>query len=70
MTMYFRQYWKDSRLVYGNMIELESLKLAEPYVDQIWTPDTFFTNELSDHVVRENSLLLWTKDGSVLLSSR
>ena len=46
MTLYLRQRWKDSRLVFTpyNDETGQSIKLADHTWDKIWIPDTFFRN--------------------------
>jgi hypothetical protein len=68
----FRQEWYDPRLTYTpKNPELKYVTL--PRTQVIWTPDTFFGNELEakEHDLwRPNQLLRVFPDGKVLFSSR
>ncbi|XP_023320173.1 gamma-aminobutyric acid receptor subunit alpha-5 [Eurytemora carolleeae] len=43
LNCYFRQYWKDRRLVY-NTPKVKELSLNYNMKDFIWRPDTYFIN--------------------------
>lgn len=45
MDIYFRQFWKDSRLAFTKKPGLETIKLGHEFGKMIWVPDTFFVNE-------------------------
>jgi len=67
----FRQYWTDSRLAFKAPTGLPYLTL--PHSKAIWTPDTFFANEIESrehNLWRPNQLIRVFPDGKVLFSSR
>jgi len=72
LQVYYRQEWNDNRLVYDkDTIDFEQLTLTN--VDSIWTPDTFFSNELEAEVhnlMKRNILVRIYPNGNVLYSSR
>jgi gamma-aminobutyric acid receptor subunit beta len=45
MDIYFRQFWKDSRLAFEKKPGFETIKLGHEFGKMIWVPDTFFVNE-------------------------
>lgn len=47
LNIYFRQEWRDTRLIYNknDVGGLEKLKLEDSILERLWTPDTFFRNE-------------------------
>lgn len=45
MDIYFRQFWKDSRLAFEKKPGFERIKLGHEFGKMIWVPDTFFVNE-------------------------
>ncbi|XP_032235840.1 glycine receptor subunit alpha-2 isoform X2 [Nematostella vectensis] len=70
MTIYFRQWWRDSRLAYGDMYHRDSVTIGGDILKQIWLPDTHFEYEKKpkdrtrDHVFL---LKLW-RDGTIMWS--
>ncbi|XP_064637905.1 glycine receptor subunit alpha-2-like [Lineus longissimus] len=71
LNLFFRQRWRDPRLAYTKISEPITLGYAR--IDEIWLPDTFFTNEkrsISHTVTVPNILLRVHPDGSVLYSQR
>ena len=43
--MYFRQFWKDSRLDFSDSPwEQDNLVFGEEMLSKVWWPDTFFAN--------------------------
>ncbi|VDM73308.1 unnamed protein product, partial [Strongylus vulgaris] len=75
LQLTFRQYWKDSRLAYGNLfaegIMPNFLIVTQP--DLIWIPDTFFLNEKQAHrhnIDKLNVMIRIYADGSILFSER
>uniref|UniRef100_A0A668UBY8 Neurotransmitter-gated ion-channel ligand-binding domain-containing protein n=1 Tax=Oreochromis aureus TaxID=47969 RepID=A0A668UBY8_OREAU len=44
MDVFFRQMWVDRRLMYEGPIEI--LRLNNLMVTKVWTPDTFFRNDV------------------------
>lgn len=74
--MFFRQRWKDTRLVYrplpGKEAEQRVILSAE-LSKLVWQPDIYFRNskEARFHMVpTQNVLFGISPDGSVLLSAR
>ena len=66
-----RQQWHDHRLSFPPGSNTSFLSLASR--DSVWTPDTFFRNELeaSRHkVMKENAYVRVFPDGRVLMSTR
>lgn len=45
MDIYFRQFWRDSRLAFDKKAGFEMIKLGHEFGKMIWVPDTFFVNE-------------------------
>ena len=47
MTMFFRQYWRDERLSWGEDLNstAEFNSIHSAYLDKIWIPDLFFIDE-------------------------
>ena len=73
MDMYFRQFWKDDRLIFERKVGLEKLVVGAEYINLIWTPDTFFVNEKTAYfheATTENQFLRILHDGNVLRSIR
>ena len=71
--MYFRQFWQDKRLEFERRPNLENLVVGAEYINQIWTPDTFFVNEKTAYfhvATTENQFLRILHDGKVLRSIR
>ena len=73
MDMYFRQFWKDDRLIFERKVGLDKLVVGAEYINLIWTPDTFFVNEKTAYfheATTENQFLRILHDGNVLRSIR
>ncbi|XP_022708523.1 glutamate-gated chloride channel-like [Varroa jacobsoni] len=67
----FRQQWTEPRLSHKHDGNLPYQKVADPSL--IWTPDTFFSNELEGYrhsVSRDNVFLRVKRNGQILLSER
>ena len=66
-SMYLRQEWTDRRLAHG----LEgSLPVKGKDTEDIWRPDTYFTNNNDYKLYEDNQLALISKYGSVYYSAR
>ncbi|KAL9963417.1 hypothetical protein ACROYT_G026927 [Oculina patagonica] len=48
VVMFFRQHWIDPRLAYGPSLGIQKMKLLGNIVEQVWLPDIYFVNDLSD----------------------
>ena len=68
--MFFRQHWVDPRLAYGSSLGIPKMKLLGNIVDQVWLPDTFFVNDLSDAKPIEDFLFELTGEGRITYSHR
>jgi len=72
----FRQRWNDERLVFSNKPEfsdVEYITVNSEYFKNLWTPDTFFRNEIDSHTFENMSPNFYTRvfpNGDVLYSSR
>ncbi|XP_054714689.1 glutamate-gated chloride channel-like isoform X2 [Uloborus diversus] len=67
----FRQSWMDSRLKYDSGLGLTYLTLTK--IEHIWTPDLFFSNEMSGQfhfLLTPNTLIRIYPDGKILYSTR
>ncbi|EDO45257.1 predicted protein, partial [Nematostella vectensis] len=63
-TFYFRQYWQDPRLAFGDSIRAEAIRPRGDFTKKIWTPDTFFIDDVTDNVRRVDSMLEISSNGS------
>lgn len=50
ITIYLNQYWRDERLAYNLIENLQTdfndlLTLSGDFAEKIWVPDTFFAND-------------------------
>ena len=71
--MYFRQFWRDPRLMFDRQKNLEKLVVGAEYINLIWTPDTFFVNEKTAYfhkATTENQFLRILHTGEILRSIR
>lgn len=69
--MYFRQYWKDPRLVFPGLNQ--SVTFSGEIPDILWEPDTYFENGIRGrlhHLTTLNKYLRLYPDGRVLVSTR
>ena len=69
---YFRQSWKDNRLVFNNT-EVDFLPMNWQFLNTIWKPDTFFVNGKKSKMHKitvPNKFLRITPDGHVSYSQR
>lgn len=69
--MYFRQYWKDTRLAIPGLNQ--SLTFSGELPDILWQPDTYFENGFNGrlhHLTVLNKYLRLYPDGRVLVSTR
>lgn len=74
MTIYFQQQWIDERLDYSDIVNNTGcpLTLDSRVVDQIWIPDTYFTDRDSfiHDVTTKNRLVRLWPNGTVLFGMR
>lgn len=71
MDMYFRQFWRDTRLQYQSR-QVRKIKQAS-LKHRVWTPDPFFVNQKEGHVLdnpADNTLFSIDTRGSIVYSSR
>lgn len=72
----FRQRWNDERLAFSNKAEysdVEFLTVNSEYFKHLWTPDTFFRNEIDSHTFENMSPNFYARifpNGDVLYSIR
>ncbi|XP_074604723.1 gamma-aminobutyric acid receptor subunit beta-like [Brevipalpus obovatus] len=74
---YFRQRWKDPRLVFPIVTyrsqNISALSVGAEVADKLWLPDTFFANEKQaffHEATTKNTFLRINHNGDVLLSLR
>nr|WJY55639.1 GABA receptor subunit [Neoseiulus californicus] len=70
---YFRQMWRDERLSFAKLPDLESMTVGAEVAERIWVPDTFFANEKSAYfhtATTPNTFLRISHNGDVLRSIR
>ncbi|KAH7645589.1 gamma-aminobutyric acid receptor subunit beta-like isoform x2 [Dermatophagoides farinae] len=70
---YFRQLWKDNRLAFTPVGEIDKLVVGAEVAQKIWVPDTFFANEkvASFHsATTPNTFLRISSSGEVYRSIR
>ena len=68
--IYYRQTWFDPRLKFDLNY---SLVIQGDMLDDIWIPDTFFTNEktsLVHQVTKDNYMLIMMPNGTIFFSLR
>lgn len=74
LTIYFQQQWVDERLDYSDIVKATDcpLTLDSRVVDQIWIPDTYFTDRDSfiHDVTTKNRLVRLWPNGTVLFGMR
>jgi gamma-aminobutyric acid receptor subunit beta len=73
VDMYFRQFWKDSRLAFQKSPGFESIRLGHEFGKMIWLPDTFFVNEKESFlhdVTLKNEFVKVDHTGEVVRSVR
>ena len=68
--MFFRQHWVDPRLAYGSSLGIPKMRLLGNIVDQVWLPNTFFVNDLSDAKPSKDFLFELTEEGHITYSHR
>jgi hypothetical protein len=72
----FRQRWNDERLAFNNkphFSDIQSLTISPDYLKKMWTPDTFFRNEIESHAfdnMSPNFYVRISPNGDVLFSRR
>ncbi|KAM7444363.1 hypothetical protein ABFA07_007032 [Porites harrisoni] len=69
-VIFFREHWTDPRLAYGPSLGIPKMKLLGNIVDQVWLPDTYFVNDLSDTKSNEDFLFELTEKGRITYSYR
>ncbi|KAH7638303.1 hypothetical protein DERF_004085 [Dermatophagoides farinae] len=76
IDLHFRQYWRDSRLMFEPISNITRLFMGGDFYELIWLPDTFFLNgkSLQTHQstasTRSNTLIELSHNGSILYSTR
>jgi len=74
MDMYFRQFWNDKRLAFGQSANPPVSKIKHASLKElVWVPDPFFVNQKEGKVLdnpADNTLFSIDKDGNVMYSSR
>lgn len=70
VVMFFRQHWIDMRLAYGSSLGMQKIKLLGNIVDQVWLPDIYFVNDLSDKTTCGDFLFEVTQEGFITHSCR
>ncbi|XP_033742235.1 glycine receptor subunit alphaZ1-like [Pecten maximus] len=73
VTIFLRQKWVDTRLVYTPVPGMKMLELDNRLIDKVWVPDTFFANEKSasfHYVTVPNKLMHLYSNGTVFYSVR
>jgi hypothetical protein len=79
MTIFFRQFWSDPRLAWGEINGSlyrrndESNNIDGTYLEKIWEPDIFFVDEKDSkrHLIMTRNMLLEVHpDGQIMLSER
>ena len=68
--MFLRQRWIDSRLAYGPSLGIKKMKLLGNIVDQVWLPDLYFVNDLSDKTTCGDFMFEITQEGIITHSCR
>ncbi|PFX28870.1 Gamma-aminobutyric acid receptor subunit beta-1 [Stylophora pistillata] len=66
--VYFRQIWKDTRLVFGSRDI--ALTLQQEALNEIWLPDTYFENAVKTFVHQETRTVVLYGDGLIIFSQR
>ncbi|XP_078379327.1 gamma-aminobutyric acid receptor subunit beta-like [Oculina patagonica] len=70
VVMFFRQHWIDPRLAYGPSLGIQKMKLLGNIVEQVWLPDIYFVNDLSDKTACGDFMFELTQDGLITHSCR
>lgn len=82
MNFYFRQYWNDPRLSFdhvvsnstnGTLNSIDAIFLDEDTTKNMWTPDTFFTQDKESFHHKTTKRNTFTKvhaNGDVIKSDR
>ncbi|KAL4230900.1 ligand-gated ion channel [Mactra antiquata] len=73
LSTFITQEWKDTRLMFRNLIPAEYLELDSRLMENVWVPDLYFRNEKQAYfhtVTIPNKMLHIYKDGSVRYRSR
>ncbi|XP_033742523.1 glycine receptor subunit alpha-2-like isoform X2 [Pecten maximus] len=73
MSMFFRQTWNDSRLMYTAIDDKGYIEMDTRHLSSLWIPDLYIRNEKVanfHHVTVPNSLIYIYPDGTVYLSRR
>ena len=68
--MFFRQHWFDPRLAYGPTLGMPKMKLSGNIVDQVWTPDTYFVNDLTQKTSCADFMFELSQEGVITHSCR
>ncbi|XP_022107888.1 glycine receptor subunit alpha-3-like isoform X2 [Acanthaster planci] len=73
MTLFFRQFWHDSRLVANASVGRDVVNFKGDRMSTIWTPDVFFLYEKEStfhDVTVPNRMIRLYPNGTVLMSTR
>ncbi|XP_064607744.1 glycine receptor subunit alpha-2-like isoform X2 [Liolophura sinensis] len=73
LCIFLQQKWIDQRLQWQGFDYHEPLELDAKFMDELWVPDTFFSNEKSadfHYVTVQNRMMHLHKDGKILYSVR
>lgn len=68
--MFFRQHWLDPRLAYGPSLGMPKMKLSGNIVDQVWIPDTYFVNDLTQKKFCADFMFELSQEGVITHSCR
>lgn len=69
-VVFFRQYWIDPRLVYGSSLGIPKMKISGNIVEQVWLPDTYFVNDLSEQKIMDDYFFELSEEGRIIYSYR
>ncbi|CAH3149559.1 unnamed protein product, partial [Pocillopora meandrina] len=69
-VMFFRQHWLDPRLAYGPSLGMPKMKLSGNIVDQVWIPDTYFVNDLTQKKSCADFMFELSQEGVITHSCR
>jgi glycine receptor alpha-3 len=73
VSMYFRQMWRDPRLVYSSQAGNEYIILDAEQLQKLWVPDTFFANLIKGswhQILTPNVFTRIYSNGTVFMSKR
>jgi gamma-aminobutyric acid receptor subunit alpha len=73
MDCYFRQEWRDTRLMFDPLGNLTIIRPSIKMLDDIWKPDSFFLNGQDSYlhtITYSNKLFRIHSNGEILYSQR